>query len=53
MAVFTILYGNYYPPQGNSPDGLEWISPNSMGKIARGDNKINLPCCMAIVATFL
>ena len=24
-----------------------------MGKIARGVNKINLPCCMAIIAIFL
>ena len=44
VAIFTILYGNYYPPHGEFKlicigkfgGGLEWISLDSMGKIAKG-----------------
>ena len=39
MVIFTILYGNYYPPHGEFK--LICISLNSMGKIAKGVNKIN------------
>ena len=32
---------------------LSEFHPTVWGKIARGVQKINLPCCMAIIAIFL
>ena len=49
MAIFTILYGNYYPPHGEFKlicigkfARRTWVtSLSSMGKIAKGVEKIN------------
>ena len=44
VAILTILYGNYYPPHGEFEliciGKFAWTSLNSMGKIAKGSNKI-------------
>ena len=50
-AIFTIPYRNYYSPHS------EWISLNSMGKIAKGVKKINFTMlygnyCYIIIENF-
>ena len=65
VAIFTILYSNYYPSHGKFKRicirkfarRLEWISLNSIGKIAMGVNKISFTMlygnyCYIIIENF-
>ena len=58
MAVFTILYGNYYPPHGEFElicigkfARRTWV--NFTQKYGKNRQRCHLPCCMEIIAIFL